>query len=63
MFKNLKHFIKLYFGLQGKNRCVAFNRAKGKYRVLYNDGVKSIPMCYDVAFDYSNIFGGSVIKK
>lgn len=37
------------------------NAFRGKFRVLYNDGRKSEKMCYSVAKDYAEIFGGKVI--
>lgn len=37
--------------------------AFGKFRVLYNDGYKSIPMDYNTAKEYAGIFGGKVIDN
>lgn len=39
------------------------NAFYGKFRVLYNDGEQSIPMCWKVANEYANIFGGVVIDN
>lgn len=37
--------------------------AFGKFRVLYKDGQKTIPMDYKTAKDYAKIFGGKVIDN
>jgi hypothetical protein len=49
-----------YFGPSGEDRSRGFNRSHGKYRVIYNEGGRSEPMCRDVAHDYAEIFGGVV---
>lgn len=56
---------------QGRDRSVDFNRTNGFCRVRYYPDSRfpnqteadrtSIPMCYDVACDYANIFGGEVL--
>ncbi len=45
----------------GRGRSFDYNRVHGKYRVLYPDGQLSQPFMYDVACDYRNIFGGSIV--
>ena len=37
--------------------------AYGKFRVLYKDGAKSVPMCYKNAKSYAEIFNGKVIDN
>lgn len=54
---------RLVYGPSGADRSRYFNRLNGRYRVLYDDGQYSEPMCYDVASDYAEIFGGTVVPK
>ena len=37
-----------------------YNHCYGKWRVIYPDGFISEAMCYDVAKDYREIFGGKI---
>lgn len=46
----------------GMNRSRYFNRFNGKYRVRYNDGSFSEPMCHDVAESYALVFNGHIEK-
>jgi len=39
------------------------NRSKGKFKVLYNDGRMSENMCWKVANDYAQRFGGKVLDS
>jgi hypothetical protein len=34
----------------------------GRWQAAYPDGKKSMPMAYDVACDYAEIYGGKVIR-
>jgi hypothetical protein len=54
---------RLVYGPSGADRSRHFNRLNGRYRVLYDDGQYSEPMCHDVASDYAEIFGGTVVPK
>lgn len=47
----------------GADRSRDFNRLYGEYRVIYPDGLRSEPMCFDVAENYRKIFGGQVVEK
>ena len=60
MFKFLLHVWRLTFEPSGKERLLCFGNPK--WQVIYNDGNKSIPMHYDVACDYADMFGGKVVK-
>ena len=52
-----------WFQLSGRTMNRDNNRLYGRFRVLYSDGKRSEPMCYDVACDYAAIFKGTVIPK
>jgi hypothetical protein len=47
----------------GRNCSRDHNAIHGRWRVRYNDGKLSEPMCKDVAEDYASIFGGTVIPR
>jgi len=53
----------MVYGEDGQDRSRDFNRTHGKYRVKYNDGGWSEPMCHDVATGYASMFGGVVHPK
>lgn len=40
-----------------------YSMAFGKFRVLYRDGQRTIPMDYKTAKDYAKMFGGKVIDN
>lgn len=55
----LRHFFdRFQFSTGGLVACEA---ARGKWRVLYSDGTRSIPMAHGTAKDYASMFGGSVV--
>lgn len=56
-------WIKKLLEPSGRGRSRDFNREHGKYCVIYPEGLKSEPMCHDVAKDYAKIFGGKVEKE
>lgn len=39
------------------------NRLYGKFRVVYPDGKRSQPFCWETAQTYASIFGGKVIDN
>lgn len=45
--------------LQG--RLMSVQAARGKWRVIYNDGKRSQRMCWATAKDYAEMFGGTVV--
>jgi len=55
-------FVALLKSPSGMHRSRYFNRLNGKYRVRYNDGSFSEPMCHDVAESYALVFNGHIEK-
>lgn len=54
---------RIVYGPSGADASRYYNRRVGRWRVRYSDGQYSEPMCYDVAQDYAEIFGGVVVPK
>jgi hypothetical protein len=46
----------------GRNASVLWHDMNGEYRVIYPDGKKSQRFTREVAQDYRDIFGGTVVK-
>ncbi len=59
----IPEWLHLIFCRHGADRGIYYNWSYGKYRVVYNDGMRSQPFCFDVACAYRNIFGGRVVNK
>jgi hypothetical protein len=55
----LLHIYRLMTQPSGKNRLLGFGDRN--WQVIYEDG-KSIPMFYDVACDYAEMYNGKVVK-
>lgn len=60
MKDTLIHLWRLLVEPSGKDRIFCFQPKR--WQVVYPCGNKSIPMAYDVACDYRDLFGGTVIR-
>lgn len=56
--KTLLHWWRLWTEPSGYGRLHAMQPKR--WYVQYHDGTKTIPMAYDVAFGYADMFGGEV---
>lgn len=58
MKEKLLHTWRMLVEPSGINRIFAFQPRR--WRVIYPDGARSIPMAYDSACSYRDIFGGTI---
>ena len=48
---------------RSSHQLLNYGYVSGRFRVRYDDGEVSMPMYYNTARDYAEIFGGTVILK
>lgn len=58
--KKLIHWFRLMFEPSGRD--IPFYRQPKRFKLVYPDGQVSMPMAYDVACGYKEIYGGEVKK-